>query len=119
MDSAELYVHTGTIQRYEVQEYCSTIDIEVHAVRLGDTVFVTNPFELFLDYGNQIRARSAAAQTFIAQLTNGACSYLPTEKAERAGHYSAYISSGLVDHTAGELLVSATLDMINDLFEEE
>ena len=117
MDSAELYVHTGTLQRYEVQEYCSTVDMEMHAVRIGDVVFVTNPFELFLDYGNQIKARSAAAQTFISQLTNGALAYLPTESAEKAGHYSAYVSSGYVDHTSGELLVSATLDMINDLFE--
>ena len=117
MDSAELYVHTGTLQRYEVQEYCNTVESEIHAVRLGDVVFVTNPFELFLDYGNQIRARSAAAQTFIAQLTNGALSYLPTEKAERAGHYSAYVSSGYVGHEGGAQLVSATLDMINDLFD--
>lgn len=117
MDSAELYVHTGTLQRYEVQEYCSTVEGEIHAVRLGDTVFVTNPFELFLDYGNQIRARSAAAQTFIAQLTNGALLYLPTKKAQEFGHYGAYVSSGYVGHEGGELLVSATLDMINDLFD--
>lgn len=117
MDSAELYVHTGTLQRYEVQEYCNTVETEIHAVRLGDVVFVTNPFELFLDYGNQIRARSAAAQTFIAQLTNGSLAYLPTKEAQDAGHYSAYVSSGYVGHEGGELLVSATLDMINDLFD--
>ena len=117
MDSAELYIHTGTLQRYEVQEYCSTVEAEIHAVRLGEIVFVTNPFELFLDYGNQIRARSAATQTFIAQLTNGVLSYLPTKKAEQSGHYSAYVSSGYVGHEGGELLVSSTLDMINDLFD--
>ena len=116
MDSAELYVHTGTLQRYEVQEYCDTVAAEIHAVRLGDIVFVTNPFELFLDYGNQIRARSAAAQTFVSQLTNGALAYLPTEAAQKAGHYSAYVSSGYVDYRSGERLVSETLDMINDLF---
>ena len=118
MDSAELYVHTGTLQRYEVQEYCDSVDLEIHAVRLGDIVFVTNPFELFLDYGNQIRARSAAAQTFIAQLTNGILEYLPTKEAQEAGHYSAYVSSGYVGYESGEILVSTTLDMIDDLFEE-
>lgn len=116
MDSAELYVHTGTLQRYEAQEYCNTVDCEIHAVRLGNIVFATNPFELYLDYGNQIRARSAAAQTFIAQLTNGSLSYLPTKKAQEAGHYGAYVSSGYVGYEGGELLVSETLDMINDLF---
>ena len=119
IDSAEMFVHAGTIQRYEIQEYCNTVECEIHAIKLGDIVFVTNPFELFLDYGNQIRARSAASQTFIAQLTNGILEYLPTKKAQEAGHYSAYVSSGYVGHEGGELLVSATLDMINDLFEEE
>ena len=119
MDSAELYVHTGTIQRHKTQELYSTYNIEIHAIRLGSIAFVTNPFELFLYYGDQIRARSCATQTFIAQLSNGDGGYLPTEKAEKAGHYSAYVSSGYVDHTAGDLLVSATLDMINGIFDGE
>ena len=119
MDSAELYVHTGTIQRHKTQELYSTYNIEIHAIRLGSIAFVTNPFELFLYYGDQIRARSCATQTFIAQLSNGDSGYLPTEKAEKAGHYSAYVSSGYVDHTAGDLLVSATLDMINGMFDGE
>ena len=112
-----MFIHAGTIQRYEIQEDCNTVECEIHAIRLGDIVFVTNPFELFLDYGNQIRARSAASQTFIAQLTNGILEYLPTKKAQEAGHYSAYVSSGYVGYEGGELLVNATLDMINDLFE--
>lgn len=119
MDSAEMFVHAGTIQRYELQQVCNTVDAEIHAIRLGNIAFVTNSFELFHDYGNQIRARSVAEQTFIAQLSNGDLGYLPTEKAQKGGHYSAYVSSGYVGYESGELLVSATLDMINDLFEEE
>ncbi|MBQ8817143.1 MAG: hypothetical protein IJZ83_01055 [Clostridia bacterium] len=117
MDSAEMFVHAGTIQRYELQQVCNTVDAEIHAIRLGNIAFVTNSFELFHDYGNQIRARSVAEQTFIAQLSNGDLGYLPTEKAQKGGHYSAYVSSGYVGYESGELLVSATLDMINDLFE--
>ena len=117
MDSAELLVYAGTIQRSEVQEYCNAVECEIHAVRLGDIVFVSNPFELFHDYGNQIRARSKASQTFISQLSNGYLDYLPTEKAQNGGHYSAYVSSGYVGYEGGELLVSATLDMINYLFD--
>lgn len=117
MDSAEMFVHAGTIQRYELQQVCNTVDAEIHAIRLGNIAFVTNSFELFHDYGNQIRARSVAEQTFIAQLSNGDLGYLPTEKAQKGGHYSAYVSSGYVGYEGGELLVSATLDMINDLFE--
>ena len=76
----------------------------------------SNPFELFLDYGNQIRARSHAEQTFLIQLANGDEGYLPTEKAENGGHYSAFISSGVCGHAGGDQLVRETLKYINELF---
>ena len=116
-DSAALYVYAGNLQRYEVQEFYNTITIELHVVRFGNLAFATNPFELFLNFGNKIRARSAARQTFLLQLTNGSYGYLPTALAEKHGHYSAYVSSGYVGHEGGELLVNATLDEINNLFE--
>ena len=118
-DSAALYVYAGTLQRHEVQKFYNTVTTEIHIVRFGNLAFATNPFELFLNYGNQIRARSEARQTFLVQLANGGLGYLPTEIAEKHGHYSAYVSSGYVGHAGGELLVNATLDAINTLFEKE
>ena len=94
------------------------LDTEVHIIRLGTIAIATNPFELFLDYGNQIKCRSLAEQTFLVQLANGTEGYLPTEKAERGGHYSAFISSGQVGHIGGEQLVRETLKDINHLFAE-
>ena len=84
----------------------------------GTVAFATNPFELFLDFGNQIKARSYAEQTFLVQLAGGSEGYLPTEKAEKGGHYSAFIASGLVGHVGGEQLVRETLKNINRLFAE-
>ena len=95
------------------------IDVEVHTVRLGDIVICTNPFELFLNYGNQIRARSRAAQTFLVQLCCGNFGYLPTKRAEEGGHYSAYVSSGSFGHAAGDVLVRESLQEIRRLFPEE
>ncbi len=117
-DSAALYVYTGTMQRYAAQELYATVTAEVHVVRFGPLAFVTNPFELFLNYGNRIRARSLAEQTFLIQLSNGCLSYLPTEAAEKHGHYSAYVSSGYVGHEGGDLLVDASLDAVASLFDD-
>ena len=116
-DSANLYIHLGTIARYRMQEEVNVLPIESHIVRLGDVAFTTNPFELFLDYGNVIKARSKASQTFISQLTSGWLGYLPTKKAEKAGHYSAYISSGKVGHAGGDMYVRHALHEINKMFE--
>ena len=117
-DAAALQVHLGILRRAELQDRLDIVDTEVHIVRLGTVAIATNPFELFLDYGNQIKARSLAEQTFLIQLANGTEGYLPTEKAEKGGHYSAFLSSGLVGHAGGEQLVRETLKNINLLFKE-
>ena len=117
-DAANLQVHLGILRRYKIQEIMDILDTEVHIIRLGTIAIATNPFELFLDYGNQIKCRSLAEQTFLVQLANGTEGYLPTEKAERGGHYSAFISSGQVGHIGGEQLVRETLKDINQMFAE-
>jgi len=115
-DAAHLQVHLGILQRMELQNVQNILDTEVHIIKLGSIAIATNPFELFLDYGNQIKARSHAEQTFLVQLACGSEGYLPTKKAEDGGHYSAFISSGLVGHEGGDMLVRETLEDINSMF---
>ena len=115
-DAAKLQVHLGILNRIELQNVHNVLNTEVHIVKLGSIAIATNPFELFLDYGNQIKARSHAEQTFLIQLACGAEGYLPTKKAELGGHYSAFISSGLVGHEGGDMLVRNTLEEINKMF---
>ena len=116
-DKARMHIHAGTINRYTLQQKYNTFPIEVHNLRLGNIAFATNPFELFLDYGNKIRARSPASQTFLIQLCCGSWGYLPTKRAEEGSHYSAYVSSGYAGHEGGDLLVRKTLTELNKLFE--
>ncbi len=115
-DTAKMHVHTGTIARYRRQQLTEIYNIESHVIRFGDVAFSTNPFELFLDFGNRIKARSYARQTFIVQLCCGRGGYLPTARAEEGGHYSAYVSSGNVGHEGGDLFVRRTLKEINEMF---
>lgn len=117
-DNARMHVYAGTIKRFRDQQFTETYPIEYHVMRLGNIALATNPFELFLDYGNRIKARSLAEQTFIVQLCCGSGGYLPTQKAEEGGHYSAYISSGNVGHEGGDLLVRHTLQEIQDLWKD-
>ena len=115
-DNAAMHVYAGTINRYQVQQFINTFDTEIHIVRFGDIAIATNPFELFLDYGNQIRARSKAQQTFLVQLACGNAGYLPTLRAEKGSHYSAYVSSGYTGHVGGDVLVRETIERINRKF---
>ena len=115
-DKAKMHVYAGAIKRYREQQFTEVYPIEYHVIRLGDIAITTNPFELFLDYGNRMKARSKAMQTFIVQLCCGTSGYLPTEKAEKAGHYSAYVSSGNVGHEGGDILTRNTIHEINEMF---
>ncbi len=117
-EKAKMYVHAGVVARSKAQEIVDTLPNEIHVIRLGDVAFATNPYELFLDYGNQMRARSHASQTFLVQLACGYYGYLPTEKAEQGSHYSAYVSSGVTGHEGGDLLVRKTVQTINELLKD-
>jgi hypothetical protein len=92
----------------------SKVPVELHVLRLGDIALATNPFELFLDYGIQIKGRSKAVLTFLSQLTCDHHGYLPTRRAVAGGDYSA------VNYTVGPLggraLVEESVKAINSLW---
>jgi hypothetical protein len=114
---ARLIWHKRVIDRYERQKTNPHYDMELHVVRLGDVAICTNPFELFTDFGIQIKARSKALQTFVIQLA-GPGSYIPTQKAVRGGDYSTGVESNLVGPEGGEVLVDRTVEQINSLWAE-
>jgi hypothetical protein len=89
---------------------------ELHGVRFSDAVLVNNPFELYQTFGNQIKGRSPAPWTFIAQLSNGIMGYLPSATAEAGGGYSAEAASSDVGSNGGDMLVAQTLALINDIW---
>jgi hypothetical protein len=106
----------AVVDRYHDQDAHPSIQAELHAVRLGNIVFVTNPFEMFLDFGQQTKARSAAEQTFIVQLCCGYSGYLPSARAESLGGYGALIINGQVGADGGKLLVDKTVQTIAELW---
>lgn len=97
-------------------EPMENFEMELHVLRLGDAAFCTNPFEMFLDYGLRIKARSRAKQTVVIQLSCGSAIYLPTALAEKHGGYGGLIINGLVGSEGGDKLVDETLSDINALF---
>ncbi|MDY0169069.1 MAG: hypothetical protein RBS80_21180 [Thermoguttaceae bacterium] len=100
------------LPRLEPKPDNPNLPIEVHALRLGDVGIVTSPFELFLDYGIRIKARSPAVQTFVVQLA-GPGSYLPSARAMESGGYGATTGSREVGPEGGDKLVEWSLDVLN------
>lgn len=115
----QLLRHTEVVERYEKQDEEPSYPVEVHAVRLGDTAILTNPFELFLDFGIQMQARSPAELTFVVQLTGEYGGYLPTARAVQAGGYGAEIESNYVGPEGGKVLVDRSVALADSLFEAQ
>jgi len=110
------------LARFEKEKAQTTIPVEVHAVRIGNVAFANNPFELYVDYGLQIKARSKAVQTFLIELSDGAAlsgSYLPTERALSGGAYGSTPQQSNVGPAGGQMLVDKTVEMINSMWPEE
>ncbi len=106
------------LDRFELQKTEPTMPVEVHVIRIGDMAIATNPFELYLDYGMQIKARSKAVQTFVVQLA-GRGSYLPTARSVAGGAYGAIPESTEIGPEGGHVLVEETLKMIASLWTEK
>jgi hypothetical protein len=105
------------IERFERQDTDPGLPVELHVIRLGDVAIATNPFELYLDYGVRIKARSKAVQTVLIQLACSSGIYLPTAKAIAGGHYSTSLHTAHVGPKGGQVLVDRTVEAINALWE--
>ncbi len=106
----------AVVRRYETQDKEPQFSVEMHVLRIGSVVFATNPFELYLEFGQRIKARSVADQTFVVQLCCGSGGYLPSARAEQLGGYGGLIINGIVGSDGGALLVDATVDAIAALW---
>ena len=103
-------------KRFELQQTQPTMPVEVHAIRLGDIAFATNPFELYLDYAVRIRELGKAVQTFLIQKSGCSGTYLPSERSVSHQGYGSVPASTDIGPEGGEKLVAWTLDAINRMF---
>ncbi|MDH7570218.1 MAG: hypothetical protein QHJ73_11610 [Armatimonadota bacterium] len=93
-----------------------SVPVEVNIIRVGDIAFVTVPFEYYLDFGDRIKGRSPALQTFVVQLAGGG-SYLPTERAAAGLSYGAIPASCRVSPAGGQVIVDEAIATLQHLFE--
>lgn len=105
------------VQQYEDKERGEYYDYELHVLRIGDIAIASNPFELFVDFGFAITARSKARQTFIVQFSGDSGGYLPTQRALDGGGYSAMANN--IGPAGGKVLVEETVAAINAIWHDD
>lgn len=107
--------YENVIRRYERQQTQATWPVEVHVLRIGEMAFATVPFELYLDYGLQIKVRSKAVQTFLVQLT-GHGTYVPSPRSVQGGGYGSVPASNVIGPEGGEQLVEHAVSVMKALW---
>ncbi len=84
----------ASITNFYAQETASLdghLPVELQAFRIGETVFLAVPAEVFVEIGLELKRR-AAHKTFIAGIANGYIGYFPTQTAYADGGYEVVSS---------------------------
>ena len=113
--SRSFYRHVIELYRAQQRGERLLLPVELHVMRIGDIAMCSNRFEFYLDYGDRIKGRSKALQTFVVQLA-GDATYLPTERSIHGGSYGAFVAGTAAGPEGGQQVVEATLDAIDEFF---
>jgi hypothetical protein len=112
-------VAKAVIARGKDQVTRPDLEFEVNVMRLGDVAFVTCPFELYLVYGQIIKARSLAKQTFVMELCNGDYGYIPSPAVVKSRSYGSGVNNGELGPDGGYIYCDAAVEAINRFFSKK
>jgi hypothetical protein len=98
---------------------------EVMVIRIGDLAFAGLPGEIFQEFGQDIKTKSACRNTVVSSLTNDDKSYFPTEISFTQGPkgFTPYITgyettpgSTMYEPGSGEKLAASAVKQLSELF---
>jgi neutral ceramidase len=94
------------------------VEVEVQVVQVGPAVFVSNPGELFCEYGLRLKEQSPFKFTWAVELANGCIGYVPT--VEAFGPHGGGYETRLTSYTnmpidTGERMLEAGLELTRKL----
>lgn len=113
----EMIMAFGTVHLQELFGQNPTDTLPVHALRIGEVALVTQPCELYCQFGLDIKRRSPASITAVVGLTDGYCGYCPTIYGILGGGYSGQaISWTRLEPNAGYLVVESAGRLLNSLW---
>ena len=117
-------VHDGICARLYLSEdpatVPATVDIGIHVLQIGDTVYVGLPAEIFSEIGLRIKANSPYANTVIVELANGYEGYIPTDAVVSAGCYeSMYSNISYTGIGTADAIVKSATEMLKEMYEAD
>ena len=115
-DVVRAFEPQGDVLRWRMQQETTTFPTVCHVVRVGEVAIATNPFELYSEFAQRMKARALTDQLFVVQLSNGIGGYLPSSSAVAGGSYSSKPASTFCGPEGGAVLVEETLSAVTRMF---
>jgi hypothetical protein len=114
--AAEIYYERSKKEWPQLLQEPLLNKVNLNVLQIGDAILCTNPAELFVEFGLEIKKHSPAKSTFISELTDGYVGYVPTAKAYRGGGYETWPApSSRLALDAGDQIVEATKVLLGNL----
>jgi neutral ceramidase len=92
-----------------------TLIVKLQAIRIGDLVICTIPFEVFAEIGLDLKKRSPFPQTMVISAANGRYGYLPTPEQHELGGYETWLGTNYVEKDSSVILTDNLLEMLAEL----
>ncbi len=92
-----------------------TESVLIQAIRIGDQAIVSLPFEVLVEIGLEIKAKSPFPDTFTISLANGGYGYLPPPNQHELGGYETWIGTSKFEKDSSVILTKHLLEMLDEL----
>jgi hypothetical protein len=100
---------------FRMHESPDEVSVVLQAFRIGDVGICAIPFEVFVETGVEVKAKSPFERTFTISHANGSYGYLPTVPQHKLGGYETWLGTSTVEIGAEPKITRALLGMFDRL----
>lgn len=112
----ELYWANSILALKEDYINNKTYNFNFSIFAIGNITVITNPAEMFVEFQLCIKKELNLNKIIVAELTNGYCGYVPTQKSLKNGGYETnHCLSSYLEPVTGEYWVSKSIEEVNKL----
>ncbi|MCP4611228.1 MAG: hypothetical protein GY845_21165 [Planctomycetes bacterium] len=97
----------------QMQDTPAEVSVVLQTFRIGDLGICAIPFEVFVEIGLEMKAKSPFEQTFTISHANGTYGYLPTVAQHKLGGYETWLGTNMVEFQASAKIVRMLSSMFN------
>jgi len=110
-DAKPYHKHEKVYARRTLQmsESPDEVSVVLQAFRVGGLCVYAIPFEVFVEIGLELKAKSPFEQAFVISHANGSYGYLPTVEQHKLGGYETWLGTNRVEIEAAPKIVSALM----------